>query len=670
MKLHFKITVPIVFLLIAVITALTGSSYFFTEKLIEQNMSQLSESKLNEVQNQVFNRGAEESVKRSEIRKSYVEKVKIVAGVIKQNPGSVSNNSFLFELASSLGVDEIHITDENGVIRWGTVVNLYGSDLSADENMKPFLEGLTNVDYEYVQEPTARSVDNVLYQYAGVCRKDKPGIILIGVPANNMLNQLRKTDISSITKDTTFGADGMVIIVNKDTDIIIGHKYDAVQGQKAAEFEWGKRIRESEAGEFTYSLDGVESFLKYQVAGDNIICTTIPVSEFTAGLANMLTVSVIISVAALVLCILIIFLLLKINITNEITKLLKLIKAIGEGDLTKAVNIKSSKEFAILSDGINLMTNNLKEIIEKSALMTQKLRESGERLTNSSDMSSKGASEIAITIGDLAEGANEQADGATRGAMTAKDVLEKAEAISKNVSDTVRSTELTKDTVLEGVETIKYQNKKMQLSVESSRNLGDSINELSRRASEIGDITNVITSIAGQTNMLALNAAIEAARAGEVGKGFAVVADEVRKLAEGSTVAAHQISDIVVQIQASVENAKEQAEKSIGIIDEQQTAVLHTQEAFDKINDVTREAADQVEKIAEATDNIIKGIQLIVEIVESQAAASEESAAGTQEISASVEEQTAAIEEVSSIANSLMEFVDELNMLVNRFRIQ
>jgi len=670
MKLHFKITLPIVFLLIAVIAALTVTSYFFTGQLIESNMSQLSGSKLNEIQNIMFDKRAEESITKHEINRGYIEKAKIMANVIKQNPGILSNNSALFDMASSLGVDEIHITDENGVIRWGTVASSYGYDLNSDENMGPFLEGLTNTAFEFVQEPTARTTDKVLFQYAGVGRKDKPGIVQVGITASNLLNELKKLDISSISKDTAFGAKGMVIIVNKDTDVIVSHKDESIRSKKAAEFDWGKRIRESEAGEFTYSLNGVEYFMKYQTSGENILCATVPVSEFTSGLANLLRVSVIIALAALALCVLIIYLLLKVNITGEITKLLKLIKAIGEGDLTKSVNIKSSKEFSILSDGINLMTNNLKEIIEKSALMTQKLRESGERLTNSSDMSSKGASEIAITIGELAEGANEQADGATRGAMTAKDVLDKAEAISGRIGDTVRSTELTKETVLEGVETIRYQNEKMQLSVESSKNLGDSINELSRRASEIDDIINVITSIAGQTNMLALNAAIEAARAGEVGKGFAVVADEVRKLAEGSTAAAHQISDIVVQIQTSVENAKEQAEKSIGIIEEQQTAVMHTQEAFDKINGATQEAADQVEKIAEATENIISGIQMIVEIVEAQAAVSEESAAGTEEISASVQEQTAAIEEVANIAKALMEFVEELNVLANRFRIQ
>ncbi|MDD3705171.1 MAG: methyl-accepting chemotaxis protein [Clostridiaceae bacterium] len=669
MRLSYKITLPIVVLLIAVITALSGVSFYFTEKLIESNMSQLSESKLNEIKNLIFDTKIEESVKRSEIRKSYIQKARIVSGVIKQNPSSVSNNSFLFELASSLEVDEIHITDENGIIRWGTVANFFGFDLASDEKMKPFLEGFTNGAYEYAQEPTARSIDNSLYQYAGVGRLDKQGIVLIGASAYKMLNQLKDMDIASIAKGAVFGADGMVMIVDKNTDVIIGHKYDAVQGQKAADFDWGKRIREGEAGEFTYSLNGIESFMKYQNTGDIILCTTIPTSEFTSGLANMLTFSAIISVTALALCVLIVFLLLKINITNEIAKLLKLIKAIGEGDLTKSVNIKSSKELSILSEGINLMTNNLKEIIEKSYMMTGKLKESGDRLTSSADISSKGAAEIAATINELAEGANEQADGATKGAMTAKDVLNKAEAISNSIEDTVKNTELTKNTVLEGVKTIKYQNEKMKESVSSAENLGISINDLSKRADEIGNITEVITGIANQTNMLAFNAAIEAARAGEVGKGFAVVADEVRKLAEGSTKAALQISEIIAEIQSGIGNAKKQADKSIIAIEDQQTAVKQTEEAFFKINNVTQEAVNQVGSIAEATENIISGIHKIVDIVEAQAAVSQESAAGTEEITASMQEQTSAIEQVAQIANDLTDIVGELNLLVNRFTI-
>lgn len=669
MRLSFKITLPVVFLLIAVIASLSGISFYFTEQLIESNMSQLAQSKLDELQSIINMRQEETAYKRYELSMEYVDEARILAGIIEQNPKFIENSSALFSMLTTLGIDEIHISDENGIIRWSTDEDYYGRDFNTDERMRPFLPALTDSSFMLNQDPAIRSSDNSLFQYVGVGRRDKPGIILIGGSCWKLQKELKESDISGISNTMTFGSNGIVIIVNKESDIIKSHKDVSIQGTKAADYDWGKKIRESESGEFKYILDETEHFMKYQVSGDNILCTSIPEEEFTSGMTQFLRNIAMISAAALILCILIIYLLLKVNVTNEINKLLKSLKVIGEGDLTKTVNIKSSKEFSMLSEGINLMSNNLREIIEKSFDITRSLGESSERLSNSADMSSKGAAEIAATINELAEGANEQADGATKGAMTAKDVLNKAEAISDSIEDTVRNTELTKNTVLEGVEIIKYQNVKMKESVSSAENLGSSINDLSKRADEIGNITEVITGIANQTNMLALNAAIEAARAGEVGKGFAVVADEVRKLAEGSTKAALQISDIIADIQTSVENAKELADNSIRVVEDQQTAVKQTEEAFMKINNVTQEAVSQVERIAEATENIISGIHKIVDIVEAQAAVSQESAAGTEEITASIQEQTAAIEEVAHIASDLTNVVGELKTLISKFNI-
>jgi methyl-accepting chemotaxis protein len=74
---------------------------------------------------------------------------------------------------------------------------------------------------------------------------------------------------------------------------------------------------------------------------------------------------------------------------------------------------------------------------------------------------------------------------------------------------------------------------------------------LSTATSQIGEVANLIRSIAAQTNLLALNATIEAARAGEAGKGFAVVASEVKDLAGQTAKATEEIARQIEAVQAA-----------------------------------------------------------------------------------------------------------------------
>ena len=88
-------------------------------------------------------------------------------------------------------------------------------------------------------------------------------------------------------------------------------------------------------------------------------------------------------------------------------------------------------------------------------------------------------------------------------------------------------------------------------AVDQARVTNDRVSELSKAATRIGDVVELINTIAGQTNLLALNATIEAARAGEAGRGFAVVASEVKALAEQTAKATGEIGQQISGIQAA-----------------------------------------------------------------------------------------------------------------------
>ena len=90
-------------------------------------------------------------------------------------------------------------------------------------------------------------------------------------------------------------------------------------------------------------------------------------------------------------------------------------------------------------------------------------------------------------------------------------------------------------------------------AVEQAQRTNARVSELSKAAGRIGDVVELINTIAGQTNLLALNATIEAARAGEAGRGFAVVASEVKALAEQTAKATGEISQQISGIQTATQ---------------------------------------------------------------------------------------------------------------------
>jgi len=134
----------------------------------------------------------------------------------------------------------------------------------------------------------------------------------------------------------------------------------------------------------------------------------------------------------------------------------------------------------------------------------------------------------------------------------------------------------------------------------SQQSLND-MHELGKQAQGIGQILNVISDIADQTNLLALNAAIEAARAGEAGRGFAVVADEVRKLAEKTMTATGEVGEAIRNIQVGTQKNMSNVEQSVQAVVSATALADKSGNALVDIVNLVEHASNRVKSIAEAS---------------------------------------------------------------------
>ena len=132
-----------------------------------------------------------------------------------------------------------------------------------------------------------------------------------------------------------------------------------------------------------------------------------------------------------------------------------------------------------------------------------------------------------------------------------------SEEASTNVQSVASATEELSSSVNEISRQVQESARMANEAVDQARHTNDRVSELSKAAARIGDVVELINTIAGQTNLLALNATIEAARAGEAGRGFAVVASEVKALAEQTAKATGEIGQQITGIQGATQESVE-----------------------------------------------------------------------------------------------------------------
>lgn len=466
-----------------------------------------------------------------------------------------------------------------------------------------------------------------------------------------------------------------------------------------------------------------------KIGGTNVywgLLVNVPPAEALAPLKIILRNQVTIALLAIVLVLIVIISLVR-RVIKPIGMTVDMLKDIaeGEGDLTKRITITSNDETGELAKWFNLFIEKLAHTIIKIKSTSETVSYTSEQLSVNSQEASKATQNVATAIVQVAKGSSEQSSSVADTVEVVRQVTLAIEQIAAGSQVQSRDVATTSslannmsakiDEMAEGMHLVKEISEHNGVIAESGGNsvaqtvqgmlmvknavfeTAQKVHALGEQSQKIGEIVDVISDIAEQTNLLALNAAIEAARAGEHGKGFAVVADEVRKLAERSGKATKEIATLIANIQQGttvavesmqlgtqqvedgvklaqvagqslneivngVKSAGDNVHQIMGIITHVLQGNQEMTNAMNSVATVTEENTAATEEILASTDQVNKSVQYI-------AGASEQNASVAQEVSASTEELTATIEEMSSSSERLAKMAQDLNQVVAQFKV-
>ena len=217
-----------------------------------------------------------------------------------------------------------------------------------------------------------------------------------------------------------------------------------------------------------------------------------------------------------------------------------------------------------------------------------------------------------------------------------------SEEASTNVQSVASATEELSSSVNEISRQVQESARMATEAVQQARVTNDRVGELSKAAARIGDVVELINTIAGQTNLLALNATIEAARAGEAGRGFAVVASEVKALAEQTAKATGEISQQISGIQGATQDSV--------------TAIREISGTIERLSEISSTIAAAVEEQGAATQEISRNVQ--------------QASQGTQQVSSNITDVQRGATETGSASSQVLSSAQMLSGDSNRLKAE
>lgn len=524
------------------------------------------------------------------------------------------------------------------------------------------------IPYDAVYKPAYSQAYNKNVVMMVAWRKDAQGKVAVGAAAS-----LSIETIQEIAQQLKYGEKGYGVLLAQDGTFVVHPNADWAMKEKISNVDnenvrkLGGLIAEGKPGVFRYN-DGTGNKIVFYhpvPAAGWTVANVVSEDELFASVNKILNTMLLITALIIVIVSLVIYF----ASGRLIGQLSKFADQVASGDLSGSIQIDSQDEIGRLAGAFNQTVSTLRGVVSNITGDSEKIKSLSHDVAEACRETGKTTEEVARTMQAVAQGADEQARHVSDAANKVRHVVDSGRNVAVKCGEMLQAAQKSQEVSSVGLQAVRRAVESMDAIVQhNDTNLSES-KLLLAKSSEIGNIIEVITGIAGQTNLLALNAAIEAARAGEAGRGFAVVADEVRKLAEQSGVAAKQIAELINGIQGQIASISESMNKGSQEIGDSMQIAIQAGNHFDDIEKAVGEIIVVVNEVSSAANVMIDEVQHTMADIENAAAITEETSASTEEVSAAAEEQAAGMAAIVDSTKQLAEVSDQMSALVSKFKL-
>ena len=322
-------------------------------------MIQNSALKLGQISQTIDNNEVELQNLKESLSEDYLTRAYAFAYIIQQNPSVLESQQEMERIAELLNVDELHVIDENGILFAGSISKYFGMDFHTTDQTKEFLSILDDPDSYLVQDIRPNGYEEKVFQYIGVARQDKKGIVQVGMAPTRMLEAQKRNQLDYIFSRVPVDAGGVLFAIDKDSGEVLAHSDEKMAGSSMEDLGLSeKEIADCRDGGFIRQ-DGEKIFCVIQEKGSLILGA----GENEDQLYDERNTQTLLTFCYLLLVylvtILVINRLLKYQIVDGMHTIMDDLNEITDGNLDTVVKVDSNPEFRQLSQGINKMVQGI-----------------------------------------------------------------------------------------------------------------------------------------------------------------------------------------------------------------------------------------------------------------------------------------------------------------------